>query len=290
MFKRVILFLLTNAAVMVTIMVLVRLLGLDRVLLENGIDYPRLIGLSLVYGFSGSIISLLLSKPMAKWTAGAEVITSPRNQIEAWLLETVRRQAQSAGIDMPEVAIFHSPSPNAFATGAFKNSALVAVSTGLLENMNRDEVEAVLGHEISHVANGDMITMTLVQGVINSFVVFVTFLVRIALSSRDERGRRDSGGAYAISMLVQLVLTLLGSIIAAWFSRQREFRADAGGASLGSRQGMINALHRLGGFSPQPLPGRLKAFGIAGPIGALFATHPPLERRIAALQGVASGA
>jgi heat shock protein HtpX len=284
MFKRVALFLLTNAAVLVTISIVVRLFGLDRVLLRSGIDYPKLAALSLVYGFAGSIISLLLSKTMAKFSAGAVVITSPRNETEQWLVSTVARLAQQAGIQMPEVAIFNSPSPNAFATGAFRNSALVAVSTGLLELMNRSEVEAVLGHELSHVANGDMVTMTLVQGVINSFVVFFTYLARLALSRDDSGRRRDSGASYGISIVVQLVLTLLGSLIAAWFSRYREFRADAGGASLASRQAMINALARLGGVAPTPLPGRLSAFGISGPIGALFSTHPPIEKRIAALQ------
>ncbi len=285
MFKRVFLFLLTNVVVMGTISVLVRVFKLDQVFsAQGGLDYGRLAGLSLVWGFTGSVFSLLISKPLAKWSTGARVITQPANEQERWLVDTVRRQVEKVGLGMPDVAIYESPEVNAFATGAFRNSALVAVSRGLLGAMSREEVEAVLGHEVSHVANGDMITMTLMQGVVNSVVIFFTFLVRFALSSRSN-GRRTSPALVAlVEWVVQVALTLLGTLLCAWFSRQREFRADRGAASLEGAPSMISALERLKSGRPSPLPGSLKAFGISGNMGALFSTHPPLDRRIAALR------
>jgi heat shock protein HtpX len=290
MLKRILLLVLTNVAVMSTIGVLVRVFGLDRAIDANGdINWGVMVGLSLVWGFTGSFISLLLSKPMAKWNVGARAIATPQNEEERWLVETVQRQAAKAGIGMPDVAIYESPEVNAFATGAFRNSALVAVSRGLLQSMERDEVEAVMAHEVSHVANGDMVTMTLLQGVVNSVVVFVTLLVRIALSNR-RGGRRGSDGALVVlvEMVARIVLTFAGSLLCAYFSRAREFRADAGAAGIEGAQSMIRALQRLSQGRPAPLPGGLKAFGISGGVGALFATHPPLEKRIEALRA-ASG-
>src|SRR5512136_2074574 len=243
--KRVFLFLVTNIAVMLVLSIVISLLGLDRA----GPGLLPLLALSMVLGFGGAIISLLMSKQMAKWSTGAQVITQPQNQHEAWLVETVRRLSTRAGIGMPEVAIYEGE-PNAFATGAFKNSALVAVSTGLLQSMNHEEVEAVLGHEIAHVANGDMVTLTLIQGVVNTFVVFLARIVGYIVDKAVFRTERGIGPGYHITVIVcQIVFSILASIIVAWFSRQREFRADAGSAQLlGSSRPMINALGRLGGL------------------------------------------
>jgi heat shock protein HtpX len=286
--KRILLFVLTNVAVMAVLMVTTRLLGVDRFLTANGLNMTALAGFSLVMGFGGAIISLLMSKTMAKMSTGAQVITQPRNADEAWIVETVRKFADKAGIGMPEVAIYDG-APNAFATGAFKNSALVAVSTGLLQSMTREEVEAVIGHEVAHVANGDMVTMTLVQGVMNTFVVFLSRVIGYAVDSFLRRGDdRDSGpgiGYMVTTMVLDILLGFVAAIIVAWFSRQREFRADAGAAQLmGRKQPMINALARLGGLTPGELPKTMAAMGITGGLGKLFSTHPPMEDRIAALQ------
>lgn len=286
--KRIFLFLLTNLAVVVVLGIVASLLGVNRYLTAQGMNFGALLGYAFVIGFGGAIISLLMSKPMAKWSAGVQVITQPGNAAEAWLLETVRQLADKAGIAMPEVGIFEGD-PNAFATGAFKNSALVAVSTGLLENMTHEEIEAVLGHEIAHIANGDMVTMTLIQGVMNTFVVFLSraigYVVDSFLRRNDERDSGPGIGYMVTTVVLDIVLGFLAAIIVAWFSRQREFRADAGSVQLlGRRQPMINALARLGGLHPAELPKNMAAFGIAGGIGQLFSTHPPIEERIAALQ------
>jgi heat shock protein HtpX len=290
--KRIVLFLITNIAVMVVLSIVVRLLGVDRALSANGIDLGSLLVFSAVIGFGGAIISLLMSKSMAKWSTGAQVIDTPRDQNEAWLMSTVKRLADKAGVAMPEVAIYDGD-PNAFATGAFKNSALVAVSTGLLNSMSREEVEAVLGHEMAHVANGDMVTLTLIQGVVNTFVVFLARVVAFFVDRTVFRTERGSGPGYFITMIVcQIVFGVLASIIVAWFSRRREFRADAGSARyLGSPQPMMHALARLGGLPPGELPKLLTGFGITDKSGlaALFATHPPIEERIRALQQRATG-
>jgi heat shock protein HtpX len=248
-----------------------------------------LLAFAAVVGFFGSFISLLISKPMAKWTTGAQVIEQPRNAMEQWLVETVRRHATKAGIRMPEVAIYEGE-PNAFATGAFKNSALVAVSTGLLQSMSKEEVEAVLGHEIGHVSNGDMVTMTLIQGVLNTFVIFLSRVIGYVIDRVLLKNESNSMGiGYYVSVIVlDIVLGVLATIIVAWFSRRREYRADAASVNLmGSNRPMINALARLGGLEPGELPAQIKAMGITGrPSGmaALFASHPPIEDRIAALQ------
>jgi heat shock protein HtpX len=239
-------------------------------------------------GFGGAFISLLISKPVAKWSSGVQLITEPRNADEAWIVDTVRRLSEKAGIGMPEVGIFQGE-PNAFATGAFKNNALVAVSTGLLQGMTRDEVEAVLGHEVAHIANGDMVTMALIQGVMNTFVVFLSRIVGYAVDSFLRKGDQESSGPgigyYVTTIVLDIILGFLAAIIVAWFSRQREFRADSGAAQLlGRKQPMINALARLGGMVPGELPKSVAAMGIAGGIGQLFSTHPPIEERIAALQ------
>ncbi|RCX10202.1 protease HtpX [Extensimonas vulgaris] len=286
--KRIFLFLLTNLAVVVVLGVVASLLGVNRYLTAQGMNFGALLGFAFVMGFGGAIISLLMSKPMAKWSAGVQVIEQPRNADEAWLLDTVRRLADRAGIAMPEVGIFDGD-PNAFATGAFKNSALVAVSTGLLENMTHEEIEAVLGHEIAHIANGDMVTMALIQGVMNTFVVFLSrvigFMVDSFLRRNDERDSGPGIGYMVTTFVLDVVLGFLAAIIVAWFSRQREFRADAGSVLLlGRREPMIHALARLGGLHPAELPQSMAAFGIAGDIGKLFSTHPPIEERIAALQ------
>jgi heat shock protein HtpX len=287
--KRIVLFILTNIAVIVVMSIVLSLLGVDRYLTARGLNLPMLLVFSLVVGFTGSIVSLLLSKPMAKWSTGAHVIEAPSSSTELWLTDTVRRLAERAGIGMPEVAIYEGE-PNAFATGAFKNSALVAVSTGLLETMNREEVEAVLGHEIAHVANGDMVTMTLIQGVVNTFVVFMSRVVGYAIDramSRDE----NSGpgfGYYIAVMVCQIVFGILASIIVAWFSRYREYRADAGSAKLlNTPNPMIHALERLGGIESSSLPQSMAALGITDKNSflSLFASHPPIEDRIAALRG-----
>ena len=286
--KRILLFVLTNFAVMAVLLITTRILGVDRFLTANGLDLTALAGFSLVIGFGGAIISLLISKPMAKFSTKARVINQPQTADEAWIVETVRRFADKAGIGMPEVAIFEG-APNAFATGAFKNSALVAVSTGLLQNMTKEEVEAVIGHEVAHVANGDMVTMTLIQGVMNTFVVFLSRVIGYAVDSFLRKGDSNSSGpgiGYMITTIVMdIVLGFLAAIIVSWFSRQREFRADAGAANLmGRKQPMINALARLGGLTPGELPKTMQALGIAGGLGKLFSTHPPIEERIAALQ------
>ena len=286
--KRIVLFILTNLAVLVVLSVVLKLLGLDRAMYsQTGLDYGSLLAFSAVVGFTGSIISLLMSKTIAKWSTGAHVIEQPSNEAEAWLVETVRRLAQRANIGMPEVAIYEGDA-NAFATGAFKNSALVAVSTGLLQQMNKEEVEAVLGHEMAHVANGDMVTLTLIQGVVNTFVIFLSRVVGTLVDRAVFRNERGSGPGYFITVMVcQIVFGILASLIVAWFSRQREFRADAGSAQfLGSPKPMVNALKRLGGIEPGALPQGLQAFGITerNSFLALFSSHPPIETRIAALE------
>ena len=286
--KRIVLFVLTNLAVVLVLGIVSRLLGVDRFLTANGLNLGALLGFALVMGFGGAIISLLMSKPMAKWSAGVQVIEQPRNADEAWIVDTVRRFADKAGIGMPEVGIFEGE-PNAFATGAFRDSALVAVSTGLLYNMSKEEVEAVIGHEVAHIANGDMVTMTLIQGVMNTFVVFLSRVVGYAVDSflrkNDEENSGPGIGYFVTTLVLDIVLGFLAAIIVAWFSRQREFRADAGAAQLmGRKQPMINALARLGSLHSGELPKSVAAMGIAGGIGQLFSTHPPIEERIAALQ------
>ena len=286
--KRIALFLLTNLAVVVVLGIVASLLGVNRYLTANGLNLGALLGFAFIMGFGGAIISLLISKPVAKWSAGVQIIEQPQNSDEAWILATVRGFAEKAGIGMPEVGIFPGD-PNAFATGAFKNSALVAVSTGLLQNMTREEVEAVIGHEVAHIANGDMVTMTLIQGVMNTFVVFLSRVIGYAVDSflnKNNENRSGPGiGYYVTTIVLDIVLGFLAAIVVAWFSRQREFRADAGATQLmGRRQPMINALARLGGLHPAELPKSMQALGIAGGIGQLFSTHPPIEERIAALQ------
>ena len=285
--KRIALFLITNLAVMLVLSVVVSLLGVDRFLTAEGLDLTSLLVFSAVIGFGGSIISLLISKPMAKMSTGAQIIDGSEGSTQYWLVETVRRLAQTAGIGMPEVAIFEG-APNAFATGAFRNSALVAVSTGLLQGMSREEVEAVVGHEVAHIANGDMVTLTLIQGVVNTFVVFLSRAVGYFVDRAIFKTERGVGmGFYITSFACQILFGILASLIVAWFSRQREFRADAGSATyLGSPKPMVNALARLGAVVPGVLPETFKASGITGSgrMMALFATHPPIEERIAALQ------
>lgn len=286
--KRIILFVLTNLAVMAVLLITTRILGVDRFLTANGLNMTALAGFSLIIGFGGAIISLLISKPMAKFSTRARVINQPQTADEAWIVQTVQKFADKAGIGMPEVAIYEG-APNAFATGAFKNSALVAVSTGLLQNMTREEVEAVIGHEVAHVANGDMVTMTLIQGVMNTFVVFLSRVIGYAVDAFLRRGDSESSGPgigyFVTTIVMDIILGFLAAIIVAWFSRQREFRADAGAADLmGRKQPMINALARLGGMTPGELPKTMQAMGIAGGLGKLFSTHPPIEERIAALQ------
>jgi len=286
------LFLATNAAVLVLISVVFQVLGIEGILAENGVDLnlQALLVMSAVIGFGGSFISLALSKFMAKRSMGVQIIEKPGNSTEQWLVDTVRRQAKQAGIGMPEVGIFNAPDPNAFATGMRRNSALVAVSTGLLQNMDAGEVEAVLGHEIAHVSNGDMVTMGLIQGVVNTFVIFLSRIIGHVVDRVVFKTERGYGPAYYITSIVaQVFLSILASIIVMWFSRRREFRADAGGASLAGRDKMIGALQALQrAHEPHDLPGEFAAFGIAGGLGSglkkLFMTHPPLEQRIAALQ------
>jgi heat shock protein HtpX len=286
--KRIFLFVLTNIAVIAVMTIILSVLGIDRYLTAQGLNVPMLLAYSLVAGFTGSIFSLLISKPMAKWSTGAQVIEQPSNSTEQWLVETVRTLANRAGIGMPEVAVYEGE-PNAFATGAFKNDALVAVSNGLLANMTRDEVEAVLGHEIAHIANGDMVTLTLIQGVLNTFVIFLSRVVGYAVDRALARNNDDAPGiGYTITVIVcQIVFGIMASMIVAWFSRYREFRADAGSSHLlGGPQPMMNALARLRTMQESHLPESVAAFGIAqsGGFFSLFATHPPLEERIAALQ------
>ena len=288
--KRIFLLVATNLAILLVLSVSMRLLGLDQVLDERGgINLNALLIFSAVLGFSGSLISLALSKIIAKRSMGVRVIEQPRDAAEVWLVETVRRQAQAAGIGMPEVGIFDSPDMNAFATGPRRNNALVAVSSGLLRGMSRREAEAVLGHEISHVANGDMVTLTLIQGVVNTFVIFLSRIIGFVVDRVVFKTERGHGPAFLITTIVaQLVLGILASMIVMWFSRYREFRADAGGAKLEGRDAMIGALERLRQQHPQPLPEQMAAFGIAGSLGEglkrLFMTHPPLAERIAALR------
>ena len=274
---RIGLFLITNAAVLLVLSIVLNVLGLN----QPGQGTGSILVFAAVFGMGGSLISLLLSKTMAARSVGAQIIETPRSAGEKWLIDTVARQAQSSGIGMPQVAVFESPNPNAFATGANKDAALVAVSSGLLRNMTEDEVEAVLAHEISHVANGDMVTLALIQGVMNTFVmVFAQILASVL-----DRGERRGMGYYAGYYAAQMVLGFLASLVVMWFSRYREYRADAGGAHLAGRQKMIAALERLQSASnPEALPGGMSAFGIAGGLGHLLATHPSLEDRIAALR------
>ncbi len=289
--KRILLFLATNLAVLVVLGVVTRLLGVDRYFGAYGLDLPKLLAFAAVIGFGGAFISLLMSKTIAKFSTGAQVIEQPRDQAEAWLLDTVSRLAANAGIGMPEVAIYEGE-PNAFATGARRDHALVAVSTGLLQTMSREQAAAVLAHEVSHVANGDMVTLTLIQGVVNTFVVFLSrvvgFLVDSALRRGDSEDRGPGMGYFVTTLVCDILFGVLASVIVAWFSRQREFRADAGSARLlGSPQPMISALRRLGEMQPGGLPRNLATAGITDRPAwmELFASHPPLEQRIAALQG-----
>lgn len=290
--KRIFLFVATNIAVLFVLSVSMRLLGLEGYLYQQGvnINYNALLLFAAVFGFGGSLISLAMSKWTAKRFTGARVIQQPQDATETWLLDTVRHHAQRAGIAMPEVAVYDAPDMNAFATGARRNNALVAVSTGLLQSMKRDEVEAVLGHEITHVANGDMVTLALIQGVVNTFVIFLSRVIGYVVDRAVFKTERGHGPGFWITVIVaQILLGILASIIVMWFSRQREFRADAGGARLAGTQKMIGALERLKLGVGQPhLPDQLAAFGISGGIGQglkrLFMSHPPLEERIAALQ------
>jgi len=286
--KRIFLLIVTNLAVMLVLGVVASLLGVNRFLTANGLNLGALLGFAMIMGFGGAFISLLISKPMAKWTTGAQVITQPQNADEAWIVDTVRRLSERAGLQMPEVAIYQGE-PNAFATGAFKNSALVAVSTGLLQGMTREEVEAVLAHEVAHIANGDMVTLTLVQGVLNTFVVFLSRVIGYAVDSFLRKGDSENTGPgiayYVTSIVLDIILGIAASIVVAWFSRQREFRADAGASELmGRKQPMINALTRLQHMQSEGLPPSLQAMGINGGLGKMFSSHPPLEERIAALQ------
>jgi heat shock protein HtpX len=287
--KRIVLFVLTNLAVMVVLGITASLLGVNRYLTANGLNLGMLLGFAAVMGFGGAIISLLISKPMAKWSTKAQVINDSTDPTHRWIVGTVANFAQKAGIQMPEVAIYDGE-PNAFATGAFKNSALVAVSTGLLHGMTKDEVEAVIGHEVAHVANGDMVTMALIQGVMNTFVVFLSRVIGYFVDKVILKNDRDGVGIgyYVTTIVLDIVLGLLAAVVVAWFSRQREYRADVGAAQLmGRKQPMINALARLGGLEPGALPQAVQTMGIAGKPGglmALMSSHPPIEDRIRALQ------
>src|SRR3954471_13887176 len=287
--KRIFLFLATNLAVVVVLGVVASLLGANRYLTSNGLNLGQLLAFAAIMGFGGAIISLLISKPIAKWSSGVQVIAGTEGADEAWIVNTVRKFADQAGIGMPEVGIFEGE-PNAFATGAFENNALVAVSTGLLQGMTREEVEAVIGHEVAHVANGDMVTMTLIQGVMNTFVVFLSRVIGYFVDGFLSRGEQRSGpgiGYMVTTIVLDILFGFVAAIIVAWFSRQREFRADRGSAQLlGRPQPMINALARLGGMVPGELPRLIQAFGITSGVGKLFSTHPPIEERIAALQAV----
>lgn len=288
--KRILLFVLTNIAVLVVLSLTASVLGVDRFLTRQGLNLPALLGFAAVFGFGGSLISLAMSKWIAKSSVGAYVIEVPQNPTERWLVETVQRQAAAAGIGMPEVAIYDSPEINAFATGASRNNALVAVSTGLLSNMSPDEVEGVLAHEVSHVANGDMVTLALVQGVVNTFVIFLSRVVGFVVDRALSGNRDDEGGVgigyFVTSLICEILFGFLASMIVMWFSRRREFRADAGGAHLAGRNRMIAALERLRQMhEPSHLPSQMAAFGInGGTVQRLFMTHPPLEERIAALR------
>ena len=290
--KRIGLFLLTNIAVMVVLSITASLLGVNKYLTANGLNLGALLVFCAIFGFGGAFISLAMSKWMAKRSTGATVITQPRNSAEMWLLQTVERQARAAGIGMPEVAVYEAPEPNAFATGMNRDNALVAVSTGLLRSMQQDEVEAVLAHEVSHIANGDMVTLTLIQGVVNTFVMFLARVVGYAIDRAMSGNRENSGpgiGYYVSVFVLEIVFGILATTIVCWFSRQREFRADAGSAHLAGKRKMIAALQRLAvGHAESSLPQQVTAFGIIGG-GAkkLFMTHPPIEERIAALQAAA---
>ena len=289
---RILLFLGTNIAVMLLISVIFSVLGIGGLLQSNGVDLDlqALLIFSAVFGFAGSLISLFMSKTLAKRSMGVQLIEQPRNNTERWIRQTVERQAKDAGIGMPEVGVFQSDTPNAFATGWNKNESLVAVSTGLLQHMKQEEVEAVLGHEVSHIANGDMVTLTLIQGVVNTFVIFFSRVIGHFVDRVVFKVERGHGPAFwIVSIIAQLVLSVLASMIVAWFSRWREFRADAGGADLASRRAMINALRRLQQAQQanraEPLPDAMAAFGVFGSsVRALFSSHPPLEVRIAALE------
>jgi heat shock protein HtpX len=285
--KRIVLFLATNLAVMLVLSVTLNVLGVNRFLAADGLNVGMLVIFSAVVGFTGAFVSLLMSKPMAKWSTGAHVIDTPQSADEQWLVATVRRLSEKAGIGMPEVAVYEGE-PNAFATGAFRDSSLVAVSTGLLQSMTREEVEAVLAHEVAHVANGDMVTLTLIQGVVNTFVVFLARVVGTLVDKAVFRTERGVGPGYYVTVIIcEIVFGLLASIIVAWFSRQREFRADAGAANfLGTPRPMVAALRRLGGIEPGELPKAFQSSGISDKAGfmALFSTHPPIEARIAALE------
>jgi len=287
--KRVLLFLLTNLGVMLVLGLAVNLLGLNGFLTANGLSLSSLLGFALVMGFGGAFISLLISKPMAKWTTRLQVINGSPDATHAWLVATVERFSRAAGIQTPEVGIYEGP-PNAFATGAFKNSALVAVSTGLLQSMTREEVEAVIGHEVAHVANGDMVTMALIQGVMNTFVVFLSRVIGYVVDKLVLRNNQDGPGVgyYVTTVVMDLLLGVLAAMVVAWFSRQREFRADAGAAQLmGRKQPMINALARLHALDPGEMPKALQAMGISARTSgwmAWFSSHPPMEQRIARLQ------
>jgi heat shock protein HtpX len=290
--KRIFLFVATNLAVVVLLGIIARLLGVDRFLNESGLNLTSLLVFATIFGMGGSLISLLMSKSIAKMSVGAQVIEQPTSQTERWLVDTVQRQAQAAGIGMPEVAIYDSPEPNAFATGANRNAALVAVSTGLLQQMSAEEAEAVLGHEVSHVANGDMVTLALLQGILNTFVIALSRVVGSVVDQALSRGQdhRGSGmGYYLTSMVLELLFGFIASLIVMWFSRYREFHADAGGAKLAGRSKMIAALERLRQLhEPSQLPSQMAAFGINGGLGdglrRLLMTHPPLEERIEALR------
>ncbi len=289
--KRIFLFIATNLAILLVLSITLRILGIDRILDTEGggLNYNSLLAFAAVIGFGGSLISLAMSKWSAKHMTGAIVIDIPSNATEGWLVETVRRQAKASGIGMPEVAIYDSPDVNAFATGMNRNEALVAVSTGLLQKMQQDEIEAVLAHEVSHVANGDMVTLALIQGVVNTFVIFLSRIIGHAVDRIIFKTEEEHGPAYMItSIIAEILLGILASIIVMWFSRQREFRADAGSAKLVGRNKMIAALERLKQqYEPSHLPDKIAAFGISGrksQIGRLFMSHPPLEERIAALR------
>lgn len=287
--KRIFLFLATNLAIVLVLSLTMRLLGVEPYLNANGLNLQSLLIFAAVMGFGGSFISLAISKWMAKKSMGVVVIEQPRNQTEYWLMETVAKMSKEAGIKMPEVGIFDTPEVNAFATGMSKNSSLVAVSTGLLNTMTREEAEAVIGHEVAHAANGDMVTLALIQGVVNTFVMFLSRVIGHTVDRVIFKTEEGHGPAFWVTMIVsELILGILASMIVMWFSRQREFRADAGGARLASRGAMIAALERLAAQHPAPLPDRMAAFGIAGGgnsgIKRLFMTHPPLEERIAALK------
>ena len=290
--KRIFLFVMTNLAVVVVLGIVANILGVNRFLTPQGLDLTSLLGFALIMGFGGAFISLLISKPVAKWSSGVKVIKEPQNADEAWIVDTVKKLADKAKIGMPEVGIFEG-APNAFATGAFKNSALVAVSTGLLQGMTREEIEAVLGHEVAHIANGDMVTMTLIQGVMNTFVVFLSRVIGYAVDSFLRKGSDSTGpgiGYWVTTIVMDIVLGFAAHMVVAWFSRHREFRADAGAAQLmGRNQPMMNALARLGGMVPGELPKSVAAMGITGSIGKLFSTHPPIEERIAALKNAQPG-